>query len=497
MGGQNSKLVLCGLQPDAVVFPEPEPRLARPTPRAAAVSPTPLADDACETVELSCRASEAGSFGCFYCFDEPTLRQLRRAILQNKLEIRNVTEGSGSALNTDEVRRLFELLRSKECCVKLLHAEEDPDYARRAFAGEVQAIRLLEKRLRPEELEQLTVVRGLPLDGGNILHAFEVRAVSRDVKLLSASRNGSISGSQDTGENGDLLPLMDVGTVRCILVRRCAGSLADAETVDAQAVFAAGMRFLAALHYRGLVHRDMKPDNFVEGCPSPDGFSALRAIDYGFVAPIADEPLDDFVGTPLFMAPFLFLLHSPQIAPQIFAHCLHYGEGGELPHAANVVTPILNQIDSVIKRSYPALFPTLQKYPVVMAMRESAMAGFVEAVRERRGKANLAVDLLDWIWRRNDEYALLVSLYHILRSFHMSDTEILNFVFSWQGNELTFEEWSHKLRAADWIVTEPLPPPRRRMAFVDARRRARRKSSRRKSQHRRRTKSRGRKSKKQ
>ena len=59
---------------------------------------------------------------------------------------------------------------------------------------------------------------------------------------------------------------------------------------------------LEFLHGNGIVHRDLKPANILI---KPDGYISL--VDFGLAKPETDSHTWSMVGTPIYMAPELFM----------------------------------------------------------------------------------------------------------------------------------------------------------------------------------------------
>ena len=79
-------------------------------------------------------------------------------------------------------------------------------------------------------------------------------------------------------------------------------------------IMKAVMRTLAQCHERGILHRDVKPGNFMFS--REDGGSHIKAIDFGLAVFYTEQELPrrdlGFDGTPWFMAPEVL---SSQVVP--------------------------------------------------------------------------------------------------------------------------------------------------------------------------------------
>ncbi len=116
---------------------------------------------------------------------------------------------------------------------------------------------------------------------------------------------------------------------------------------------------LAHLHERGLVHRDVKPENFIVASPTQ-----AKLIDFDLAGPVG-EPLGRVrVGTPAFLSPEELDGHPPTPASDIYAAgmILYWGVSGELPLHGQAISPGLfpdgrPELASFLKRM---LAPTIK-----------------------------------------------------------------------------------------------------------------------------------------
>jgi len=82
---------------------------------------------------------------------------------------------------------------------------------------------------------------------------------------------------------------------------------------------------LGKAHERGIVHRDLKPDNLFL-THREDGAPLVKVLDFGIAKMMADATAltrsDQFLGTPLYMAPEQASSNGPPIAPQADLYAL-------------------------------------------------------------------------------------------------------------------------------------------------------------------------------
>ena len=154
--------------------------------------------------------------------------------------------------------------------------------------------------------------------------AFDVARFRREAEFLAQLRHPGIVGLRDFGHaQGQTYVVMDLVEGRSLGERlRSEGAL---EPDAAVRLVAQAAEALAHAHERGVIHRDVKPDNLIE---RPDG--RVVVIDFG-LALLSDEEQHrltlsgELLGTPHFMAP-----EQAESARSVDARADVYGLGATL-----------------------------------------------------------------------------------------------------------------------------------------------------------------------
>lgn len=155
-------------------------------------------------------------------------------------------------------------------------------------------------------------------------HASDTALVERFVRersLLVGLRHPNIVTVRDMVVEGNTLAIvMDYvpgGTMRDLLAERGSLPAAAALTLASQ-VFDA----LAVAHTKGIVHRDIKPDNVLLAPGGPDDAESLaRVTDFGIASVIGDQDrkTTGLVGTPQYMPPELIRDGQTSRAGDVYA----------------------------------------------------------------------------------------------------------------------------------------------------------------------------------
>jgi serine/threonine protein kinase len=144
------------------------------------------------------------------------------------------------------------------------------------------------------------------LDGSDVEHKAErFFAEGRAAAMIDHANVISVFnfGRLEDGRLYLLMEYLDGETLEAFLTRQGALDLATIRSVGGQILAS-----LAACHERGIVHRDVKPDNLLL-IPRPGGYKQVKLIDFG-IAGSMDHELGPAItvpgsvlGTPLYMAP--------------------------------------------------------------------------------------------------------------------------------------------------------------------------------------------------
>ena len=147
----------------------------------------------------------------------------------------------------------------------------------------------------------------------------------REARVVSTLRHPNIVEVFDVIETeaprrvAFVMELLDGSTLADVLARRA---------LDLDETVSAGLqlcRALAAVHARGVVHRDLKPDNVMIIGPlagAEDGPASLKLLDFGIAKAPNPNPLHTatgiMMGTPSYMAPEQFAAEPPTPATDVY-----------------------------------------------------------------------------------------------------------------------------------------------------------------------------------
>jgi eukaryotic-like serine/threonine-protein kinase len=160
------------------------------------------------------------------------------------------------------------------------------------------------------EAEHLFTKRSVALK--LVTHSNELEArqrLLREAHALTIARNAGVVAVLDAGQTEDGNPYM---ALELLEGRSLAGILATKQRIGVAETVSLGIKLcdaLAFVHARGVVHRDIKPDNIFVA-RDETGHEVVKLVDFGiagFAGTAANVPkltqVGSFLGTPEYMAP--------------------------------------------------------------------------------------------------------------------------------------------------------------------------------------------------
>ncbi|HEX9166160.1 MAG TPA: serine/threonine-protein kinase, partial [Gemmatimonadales bacterium] len=252
-------------------------------------------------------------------------------------------------------------------------------------AGGMATVYLAEdlKHHRPVAIKVLRPELADAIGPGRFLREIEIAAGLQHPHILPVHDSGRAAARQ--GGNGELLyyvmPYVEGESLAARLARDGAMAIPDAVRILAEVADA-----LAYAHQRGLVHRDIKPDNILLS-----GQHALVA-DFGIARAAQDAGGDRLtqtgmaLGTPAYMAPEQAAGEAVDHRADIYALGIvaYQALAGELPFrgqsAQRMVAAHLSEIPEPITRFRPSLPPALAA--LVMRCLEKHPADRIQSAAE-------------------------------------------------------------------------------------------------------------------
>jgi len=154
-----------------------------------------------------------------------------------------------------------------------------------------------------------------------------------------------------------------------IVMEKCKGSVLDQflkessnpSEWDILGAFCQMFRAVQHVHSVGIVHRDIKPPNFLAG--GEDGHE-VKICDFGLAAAVTSKPLKGHVGTPPFMSPEMVLMQPYDTATDVWslgvlAYLLFFGE---FPHEPVTKSPQTMK-KAIANNSPAARFAPIANFP--------------------------------------------------------------------------------------------------------------------------------------
>jgi eukaryotic-like serine/threonine-protein kinase len=243
-------------------------------------------------------------------------------------------------------------------------------------------------RARDRRLERDVALK-VALPSGGMDAATRARA-AREARVLAALEDPRVVRVLDAGEEAGLPYLvMELIEGTSLAERMRAGPLDPAEAARIGAAVAGG---LAAVHARGLVHRDVKPDNVLL---LEDG--GVRLVDFGIARPdglgaetTATAP-GIVVGTPGYIPPEVFQGARPDARGDVYALgvTLHRALAGSAPPAA--LTALVDELAAADPAARPTAAAAEDRLTLLAEPVAPTLVMPVAAAGRRRGRRAAAL----------------------------------------------------------------------------------------------------------
>ena len=199
----------------------------------------------------------------------------------------------------------------------------------------------------------------------------------REAKVMAGLKHPNIVEVIDAGQEGSLVFLVMEYLTGVPLNARVEAEIPMAPGVLLPLVLPVG-RALSFVHARGIVHRDVKPDNvfLVRG---DDGAITPKLLDFGIARPVSGEKsitaTGMILGTPAYMAPeqaWGLKEITPAADQWAFGAMLYEALGGEIPHLCATPHALIVRRVSEAPRPLTEIAPGVDPALAAVVMRALA-----------------------------------------------------------------------------------------------------------------------------
>lgn len=263
--------------------------------RSSSMDATQLATP--KVIQLKCDPRFTGSYGSLYAFlEDGKLKQSWHDLCACKSMFDVHSDAKSARLSEKFKDKTLECMATPGMAVKLIkiHHEVPSKRGLIAFQDETSKIRLIKKALG-SDFELYTCIRSVT-KGGPFSIMLNVRPEFRHTLSFEL-----ILGDEIYTTHQLFLILQEQGSCDLRTLMRTRPADIDLQELDANV-----SRFMAALHSKDIVHKDIKPANIVYFPASPIRY---KVIDYGLCSSLSDPSQSwKAKGTPGYMSPVF--LHS-------------------------------------------------------------------------------------------------------------------------------------------------------------------------------------------